>query len=94
MLLGCIQLLLLLLLSVHRRLVLPGMPPGRLCLADRVTVLLMDQGGGGIVLLNLGEVLHHAALCSLEERVQGLGLSRQQQTIGKSSCRVSYQGPP
>ena len=95
---GCIQLLLLLLClhlclkSVHRRLVLPGMPPGQLCLADRVIVLLMDQGGGGIVLLNSGEVLHHAPLCSLEERVQGLGLSFQ--PIGRPSHRVRYQGPP
>ena len=93
--LGCFQLLLLLglhlrLQGVHRRLVLLGMPPGRLCLADRIVVLLLDQGGGSIVLLNLGEVLHHAALCSLEERVQGLGLNRQQQPIGKSSHRVSY----
>ena len=70
----CVQLLLLLLLglhlrlqSAHRRLVLPGMPPGRLCLADHVVVLLLDQGGGNIVLLNLGEVLHHAPLCSLQE---------------------------
>ena len=95
---GCIQLLLLLCLhlclkSGHCRLVLPGIPPGRLCLADRVVVLLLDQGGGGIVLLHLGVMLHHAALCSLEERVQGSGLSCQQ-PIGKSSHRVSYQGPP